>query len=1233
MYSSGNFTPAPERVPPARRRHAIRSGRKRVRAFRPVHLILIIGVLFLIGIASANPYYGGIPLRTEQSGVVSGGLWYDTYPGFATSAQKQFTLPKHTSIDWARVYVGVYCGHMQNNYNGIAHVTLDSNGDGVYETNLGDENLNVPYSFPGDGGSGPVTISDHMNRVTSDYLMWYNVKDKIDGNNVGVSVKTEKTSSSFDGRIKFIALVVAYNDGSNNKVYYWVNQGHDAMNTVKDDGYVGETTFGTSKIPSDSEDSSGLEPTAKLSVLYMASNDGIYTFNSQEETSGTPAGAYFGSDTWTDAIDSITSGEDSTLEYREGNGAASEFGETGGVYFKIPLALLSVTVPQNPTGSLFVTSNPPGAEISIDGEDTHMQANATVAGIPIGEHAVSVSLANNQSFRDPDEQTVTVAENGNTTMHFDMVQINGSIDVSSDPKGAWIFLDGINQSVQTDATLDGVMAGDHTITLEKTGFANQSTSVSVSEDNTASASLGLVNGSAVTDQSGIPAGGSSDSLGYGGRSLSLYRHGTVNGGIILANDSEYSGLLEKDGSKSYAVSLNIPENATVTDARLYVYTTWSHNAGNSVGKKASLSVTYNGDTLKEDDRYLDRKGFGIYDYPAETLCYSINPDYLWNGTQLFTLTNTGVAKDEVAVYGIVMVAVYEDPDSPTTEYWIGEGSDVIYADPEFGVTSANATTRMVFPGTIDTSAVSNARLITISTAASGTTDDDNTVTFNGRQWKDALTGGSSDISVASFDVTGDVVSQNNNATMGSSIVSKKGDYLENRNFIFYLTENGKKTGVSGDLTSPAEPANATAANVTPTQQVLADTSDGSSASGPVVESLDPTLQTYAVRVVSNPPGALISLDYRYTGKTTPATIEPVQGGNHTISLELSGFAPAEERTFVTTNETLDFDMSSAGSKLILREKLGQSQDSFLDQETYGGIYVQSSPDNAVIYVDGKKTSFVTPSVVYGIQSGKHTVKIAKKGSIMSGNAKANIAYPIDTKEVLVDNGVITPVSFSISENPYLHSPVFNSSAYAGAEFTVNGQTKKYTFPATVNLQSSDSDNYITIRQNDSYLYHMIVFSIDPTKIQIEPRAYTLWNLDVDSDPEGADISLDGYSTGYTTPYTIHNVSDGQHLLTVSKPGYLPLESVVNMNNMDLARRFVMQSYMYGTLNVTSDPSGGKIYLNNRNTGEKTPYTFQYMQVGPYTVKVVQDKLQATAVDAMVDPYACKDVDLILKAPD
>ena len=269
-------------------------------------------------------YNGGIPLTTTGTGTVSGGLWYDAYPGFDMSAQKTFILPSYTDIKWARLYTVVYCGHMQNNYRGSATIDIDANGDSSYEIQEA-ETFNTTYSFPGQGGTGPVWINDHLNRVTSDYLMWYDLTDAITGQAVNVQAATSKIDPSFDGRIKAIVLVVAYDDGDSDTVRYWVNQGHDTVN--KDDTtYTGSTVFGTEVL------TAGWS-SADLSAIYLASQDGAYSFLGDALPSGIPVGQYFGINTW-DVSTMLTAGEESDMGYTR-----------TGDYYKVPLALMSVMYP------------------------------------------------------------------------------------------------------------------------------------------------------------------------------------------------------------------------------------------------------------------------------------------------------------------------------------------------------------------------------------------------------------------------------------------------------------------------------------------------------------------------------------------------------------------------------------------------------------------------------------------------------------------------------------------------------------------------------------------------------------------------------------------------------------------------------------------------------------------------------------------------------------------------
>jgi PKD repeat protein len=267
-------------------------------------------------------YNGGIPLTTAQNGTVSGGLWYDSYPGFSTSAQKTFTLPDYTKIKWARLYVTVYDGHMENNYRGNVSIDIDANGDSKYEIQK-TENFDTTYSFPGTGGIGPVWLSDHMNRVTSDYLMWYDLTDLINGQKVNVQATTTKVDSSFDGRVKAMTLVVAYDDGDSDQVYYWVNQGHDTVNPL-DETYTGSTAFGTSSLEKGWS-------SANLTAIFLASVDGTYSFQGTKLVSGVKSGSYYGENTW-DISSLLTAGQDSKLDYnkQESN------------YYKVPLALMSV---------------------------------------------------------------------------------------------------------------------------------------------------------------------------------------------------------------------------------------------------------------------------------------------------------------------------------------------------------------------------------------------------------------------------------------------------------------------------------------------------------------------------------------------------------------------------------------------------------------------------------------------------------------------------------------------------------------------------------------------------------------------------------------------------------------------------------------------------------------------------------------------------------------------------
>jgi len=373
----------PERQPVFWNR--IPNSTRRVGGYLPKSALMIGVVLVVLialpGIACADDFVGGIPLSTVQTGTVTGDLWFDATPAPNWGLQdvtKTFTLPENAAgnITWARLYISAYDGHMQDDKAFIITNKFDGNGDGTYEQ-VWPETGHAPFSYVTNAttyepegndntalGGGAhdryKMINDHENRVTSDYFMWYDVTNLISSRSVNVNVNTV---GSFDGRIKVITLVVAYNDpSSTTQTTYWVNQGHDVCSYYTedqggaDDGAshvaVGTTSFATTGL-------SGIS-SATLTVDYMASNNGNYGFptaqnnfnpstktgdftNINLDRSSDVQGAYSGLKSW-DVTSSVSGSGSTTLAYARylpGTGTSA--------FYKIPLAFLVVKSPRPAT--------------------------------------------------------------------------------------------------------------------------------------------------------------------------------------------------------------------------------------------------------------------------------------------------------------------------------------------------------------------------------------------------------------------------------------------------------------------------------------------------------------------------------------------------------------------------------------------------------------------------------------------------------------------------------------------------------------------------------------------------------------------------------------------------------------------------------------------------------------------------------------------------------------------
>ena len=268
-------------------------------------LVLLIAAVMLISIVPLASAQWVTPNTADgTSGVVNGGLYVkaiqpvpfgDQEIGEEHSFTVTYNLPDYSQIKWARLYEVWYSGSGTNNY-GI-HATTASNGNSI-----GNE-----YWYTSSTPDGQwYYVNPHTSKVYSDYFTWYNVSSYIINTTPSFDLWDGQNGQYqyVDGRLKYVALVVAYNNSSSTtNTYYWVNQGQEWLFTEDMYPYIEEdsTLFDTSVLAGHNATS------AVLTEMSTSSKDAFYNFTSSSTYAdmpnyqpGTPYN-YFNNNVWSDS--------------------------------------------------------------------------------------------------------------------------------------------------------------------------------------------------------------------------------------------------------------------------------------------------------------------------------------------------------------------------------------------------------------------------------------------------------------------------------------------------------------------------------------------------------------------------------------------------------------------------------------------------------------------------------------------------------------------------------------------------------------------------------------------------------------------------------------------------------------------------------------------------------------------------------------------------------------------
>jgi serine/threonine protein kinase len=96
-------------------------------------------------------------------------------------------------------------------------------------------------------------------------------------------------------------------------------------------------------------------------------------------------------------------------------------------------------------------------------------------------------------------------------------------------------------------------------------------------------------------------------------------------------------------------------------------------------------------------------------------------------------------------------------------------------------------------------------------------------------------------------------------------------------------------------------------------------------------------------------------------------------------------------------------------------------------------------------------------------------------------------------------------------------------------------------------------------------------------------------LSVVTMPAGARVQVDGRGhTEWITPCVVAGLTAGQHVVTISKAGYVVASRSVDVTAGERAEVSLPMSQLGATLSVTSNPAGGAVLVDGKDTGRVTP---------------------------------------------
>ena len=254
------------------------------------------------------------------------------------------------------------------------------------------------------------------------------------------------------------------------------------------------------------------------------------------------------------------------------------------------------------------------------------------------------------------------------------------------------------------------------------------------------------------------------------------------------------------------------------------------------------------------------------------------------------------------------------------------------------------------------------------------------------------------------------------------------------------------------------------------------------------------------------------------------------------------------------------------------------------------LSLTSQPPAARISIDGEPTQIRTPATITSLSEGEHRISLTARGYRrwektidFSSTQTLNLDVHLEPTET---------GSLSVSSIPF-QSLVF-----------IDDKPIPALTPATISDLPVGSHN-VSIRSEgyEDWAQSVIIAQGTNTKITASLNALKgkRGSLDIRSSPPGASIFIDGHPTGKTTPDVILNLTIGEHVVELQKPGHKVWREDVEVRHGLFANLLTTlersEPIGVGSVLITTEPESAEIILDSVQVRSLTPAFFESITHG------------------------------------